>query len=127
MRMLRSFAIFGNPVRVLRHLDATYVCLADLIRASNLTGKANPSMLAKRFGARATIRARRSDFADEFGRRGSTEILFAELSALERWVRPFPDEWAAMILQRIRDKFAPMFADETSTTKSQADQNTQAA
>lgn len=113
---LNSIAVFGNPVRVLQHPEATYICLADLIRAGELTGKANPSMMAKRFGAGATLRVKRSDYPEEFGRRGSTEILFAELSALERWVRPFPDEWAAIILQRIREKIAPMFADETVTT-----------
>lgn len=124
--MLHSFPIFGNPVRVLQHADATFVCLSDLVRASELTGKANPSMIAKRFDAGATMRVRRSDFPEEFGKRGSAEILFAELFALERWARPFPDGWAAMILQRIREKLAPMFADETGAETNPTDQNTQA-
>ncbi len=103
--MLKTIDHNGHAVHILQHGRDVFICAKDLIDAANLTGKANPSMIAKKAGAAATIRLKRSSFPDAFGKIGCAFILFLSLDALDKWARPYPDGEAAKALQVIRDAF----------------------
>lgn len=108
--MLQVIHHHGQPVRILLHGGTPFVCVKDLLLAAGLTGKANPSMMARKAGASATIRIKRSSYPDEFGKVGSAYVLFLSLDALDKWARPYPDGAAATVLRLIREAHWRPFA-----------------
>jgi hypothetical protein len=68
-----------------------YLCGGDVVAATGLGAKLNPTNIRRRVGDEATRRIDRRHHPDTFGTRGRPDILFFRFDALELWARLYPD------------------------------------
>ena len=103
MPQLLTLNANGTTVRYFMDREGTpYLCGADVVAATGLGSKLNPTNIRRRVGDGATMRIDRRDHPDMLGNRGRPDVLFFQFDALEQWGRDFPDGPADRLMRGLR-------------------------
>jgi len=93
----------GTTVRYFRSDDGSpYLCGHDVVVATGLGDKLNPTNIRRRVGDGATLRIDRRDHPGTFGSRGRPDVMFFRFDALQQWARDVPDGPADRLMRGLQ-------------------------